>query len=104
MKTIVVRYQTTPEASDANAKLVSEVYAELNAQRPAGFRYVTLRLEDGVSFVHILTETAEGGDSLAEQSAFQAFVAGVADRCAVKPVAMEASVVGSYLVDTFGQA
>ena len=78
MRTIVVRYQTTPAAADENAKLVAAVYDELNAEKPAGFRYVTLRLDDGVTFVHILTETAEGGDSLAEQPAFQAFVSGVA--------------------------
>ena len=104
MKTIVVRYKTKPEHADENVRLVEKVYAELNAERPAGFRYVTLRLEDGVSFVHILSETEAGGDSLAEQPAFKAFVAGVAERCAVKPVAMQASVVGSYLVDIFGQA
>jgi hypothetical protein len=104
MKTVVVRYKTRPECADENARLVEKVFAELNEQRPGGFRYVTLRLADGVSFVHILTETDAGGDSLGEQAAFKAFVAAVGERCEEPPVAMEASVVGSYLVDIFGSA
>src|SRR5262245_49383855 len=102
MKTIVVRYKTKPDRADENAQLVEKVYAELNEERPAGFRYVTLRLQDGVSFVHILTETEEGGDSLGERPAFKAFVAAVGERCEEPPVAMQAEVVGSYLVDVFG--
>lgn len=104
MKTIVVRYKTKPEHAEENARLVEKVYAELNEERPAGFRYVTLRLDDGVSFVHILTETQAGGDSLGEQPAFKAFVAAVGERSEEPPVAMQASVVGSYLVDIFGSA
>ena len=49
----VVRYRTKPEHADENARLVGAVFAELAADDPGGLRYVTLRLEDGVSFVHV---------------------------------------------------
>ena len=48
-----VRYQTTAEAAEENQRLVEQVYAELNDSKPDGLRYVTLRLADGVTFVHI---------------------------------------------------
>lgn len=57
-----------------------------------------LRLEDGVSFVHVVTEdeSVDNPDSLQDVPAFQAFVADIADRCDVPPLAMAATVVGSY--------
>ena len=62
MRTVVVRYQTKPECADENQQLVEKVFAELAERRPAGFGYVTFRLEDGTSFVHIVHETAEDAD------------------------------------------
>ena len=46
MKRIVVRYRTKPEAADANAQLIAQVFQELKAKAPAGVRYLALRLED----------------------------------------------------------
>ena len=62
MRTVVVRYETKPDRADENQRLVEKVYAELAERRPDNFRYVTLRLEDGVSFVHIVVEN-EGGSN-----------------------------------------
>ncbi len=96
MKTIVVRYETKPECAEENKALVEKVYAELAELKPTSFSYATFQLEDGVTFIHIANETGEGGLALADVPAFKAFVANVGDRCAVKPVAMSANVVGSY--------
>ena len=50
-----------------------------------------------MSFVHVVIEhDVEKRDSLPDVPAFQAFVADIADRCDVAPVAMGATVVGSY--------
>jgi hypothetical protein len=55
------------------------------------------RLEDGVSFVHVVIEhDIDDRDSLQAVSAFQAFVADIADRCDIRPLAMGATVVGGY--------
>ena len=54
-RTLVVRYRTTPETADENARLVADVYAALAAVAPADFRYATYRLGDAVSFVHVAT-------------------------------------------------
>ena len=44
--------------------------------RPAGIRYATFRLDDGVSFVHVASnETEHGHSPLGEVKAFQEFVA-----------------------------
>ena len=92
----LISYRTKPEMSDKNAELVSAVYAELQAAKPDGIRYLTLRLEDN-TFIHIVETTTEAGSSaLTELGAFQAFQSGVRERCAELPVVRVATVVGNY--------
>ena len=95
---VVVRYQDKPERADENQKLIEAVFTDLEARQPKGFTYKVFRLEDGVSFVHVSIEheEVEDRDSLAEVPAFKAFVADIADRCTVPPLAMGATVVGGY--------
>ena len=97
MPAIMVRYQAKPERADENQALIEAVFADLEARRPEGFSYNVFRLEDGVSFVHVVVEhDVDDPDSLQDVPAFQAFVAGIADRCDVAPVATGATVVGGY--------
>jgi hypothetical protein len=98
MKTIVVRYETKPDRADENQRLVEKVFAELAERQPDNFRYATFRLEDGVSFVHVVIETDDGTNpiSLTDIEAFGEFQQGIADRCAVQPVAQGATIVGSH--------
>jgi hypothetical protein len=97
MKATVVRYQAKPDRADENQKLIEAVFADLDARQPEGFAYKVFRLEDGVSFVHVVIEhDVDTPDSLQDVPAFQEFVAGVADRCDVPPVATGATVVGDY--------
>ena len=96
MTATVVRYQTKPERADENQKLIEAVFADLETRRPEGFTYKVFRLEDGVSFIHIVRETAEGAIALNDVPAFQAFVAGIGERCVQQPVAKGATIVGSY--------
>jgi hypothetical protein len=98
MTAVVVRYQARPERADENQKLIEKVFADLETRQPNGFTYKVFRLEDGVSFVHVVIEhdDVEHKDSLQDVPAFQAFVADIGDRCAVPPLAMGATVVGGY--------
>ncbi len=94
-RAVIVRYTTTPEAAEENQRLVEQVYAELNAQDPGGLHYVTLRLADGVTFVHV--SILDGTDNPLDSSpAFAAFQAGIAERCVDGPAPARATVVGSY--------
>ncbi len=98
MSSVVVRYQAKPERADENQKLIEAVFTDLEARQPEGFTYKVFRLDDGVSFVHVVIEhdDVENRDSLQDVPAFQAFVAEIGDRCDVPPLAMGATVVGGY--------
>ena len=91
---VVVRYETRPEAAAENARLIEGVYAALAEQQPAGFAYRTYLLADGVTFVHIADLQRE--NPLPALPAFAAFQRELPQRCAVAPDPSPASVVGSY--------
>ena len=70
---------------------------KLGATRPAGLRYATFRLADGVTFVHVATvETDDDTNPLTQTAAFPEFLRAIGARCDVPPAASEATVVGSY--------
>jgi hypothetical protein len=97
MRRTLIRYKTKPEAAERNAELIAAVFAELRDAKPAGIRYLSLRLEDD-SFVHFVEVEAEDGSSaaLTNLASFQAFQSGIRDRCAEPPLARKAVVVGNY--------
>ena len=93
----MVRYKLKPDRVAENERLARAVYDALRETRPTGLRYATFRLGDGVSFVHIVShEEAAGANALTALPAFQAFTAGVRDRCATAPVRVELNEIGSY--------
>jgi len=97
MKATVVRYQAKPDRADENQRLIEALFTQLDEREPRGFTYKVFRLEDGVSFIHVVIEhDVDEPDSLQEVPAFQAFVAGIAERCEVPPLAMGATIVGGY--------
>src|SRR3954463_16379003 len=97
MPNVVVRYKTKPDRADENQQLVEKVFAELDKLGATGFGYACFRLEDGVSFVHVVVEDeGEATHSLADVPAFKTFTAGISDRCEEQPVAMGATVVGAH--------
>jgi len=94
---VVVRYKTKSGRADENQALIEAVFAELDAEHPDGLRYMTFRLADRVSFVHVASiETADGVNPLAATAAFGAFQREVADRCEEGPVVTDATLIGSY--------
>ena len=94
MPTTVVRYTTHPDHTDENAALVEKVMAELAESRPDGLSYKVFRLEDG-TFVHVAVVSAET-NPLFDSPAFTAFTADIAARVVGPPVALPATLVGSY--------
>jgi hypothetical protein len=94
-RTVVVKYQVKEDAADANQHLVEQVFKQLNAEDPGGMRYATLRLADGVTFVHIAL--IEGDDDpLSRSSAFRQFQEGLGDRVTDGPGRSAATLVGAY--------
>jgi hypothetical protein len=103
MRQIMVRYRVKPECVAENEALVRAVYDELALARPDGLRYVTFKLDDGVSFVHIAETEGDGGASpLTQIAAFARFQEGIAERCDEQPVVTSLSEIGSFRL--FGAA
>jgi len=97
MKRVIVRYQVKPERLEEHEALIRKVFAELAEVRPAGLTYQALKLEDGVSFIHIAKVfTADGKNPLTELPAFKAFSANVRDRIVDPPVTSTGTAVGAY--------
>jgi hypothetical protein len=93
----MVRYKVKPDRVAENEELVRAVYDELARTEPAGLRYGTFKLEDGVSFVHLVSiETEDGQSPLAKVEAFGRFTENVRERCDEAPVATEMDEIGSF--------
>ena len=97
MRRVMVRYTLKPGRAGENEDHIRRVFEQLARERPAGLRYAAFKLEDGVSFVHVAhTDAREGRNPLTELSAFQAFAAGIRERCAEPPVTVQLQEIGSY--------
>jgi hypothetical protein len=93
----MVRYKVKPDRAAENEELVRAVYDELRRTEPAGLRYATFQLDDGVSFVHLASvENEDGRSPLSDVKAFQQFQKNIADRCDDAPVATELREIGSF--------
>ena len=95
MRHVMVRYKVKPERVEENEALVRAVYEELHRTEPAGLRYATFRLDDGVTFVHVAA-TEDGDSPLAQLAAFGRFQESIAERCDEAPVVGEVQTVGSF--------
>lgn len=97
MSHVIVRYTLKPDRVEENEGLVRAVFEQLARERPAGLRYATYRLPDGVSFVHVASvDTADGVNPLPSLSSFQEFTRGIKDRCVDPPVAATVEQIGAY--------
>jgi hypothetical protein len=95
MRQVMVRYKVKPERVAENELLVRAVYEELKAVGSDGFQYVTFKLDDGVSFVH-LAMGEDGRGPLPRLEAFRRFQTDIAERCDEPPVVMELTEIGSF--------
>jgi hypothetical protein len=94
---VVVSYQVRPEAVAEHVRLIEAVFAQLRAEHPDNIEYKVVRLDDGVSFVHVSSaDTPDGSNPLPELAAFKEFGRDSASRVATPPVPVAADIVGSY--------
>jgi hypothetical protein len=93
----LIRYKTKPESAGENQRLVAKVYEELKERNPGGVHYATLRLADGVTFMHLFTtDSDDAANTLGGIAAFGEFLQGLPQRCDELPIAQDITVVGSY--------
>jgi hypothetical protein len=93
--TKVIRYRTKPECADENERLIRGVFAELAEQKPAGLRYATFRLADGISFLHVAVLDAEE-NPLSSSPAFSEFQSAIGDRLDEGPAQSDATIIGNF--------
>lgn len=97
MRQVMVRYKVKPDLVAENEELVRAVYDELGRVAPAGFRYATFRLDDGVTFMHLAsTETDDGQPPLSDLGAFKRFQENLRERCDEPPAFTDLDAIGSY--------
>lgn len=97
MKQVMVRYEVKADQAARNEELVKRVYEDLHQTAPEGLHYATFVLEDGVSFVHVVSnERDDQPDRLMEVAAFRAFRENIEDRCEVPPAPVGLREIGSY--------
>jgi len=97
ISSIVVSYQVRPEAVAEHVRLIEAVFAQLRAEQPDNVEYKVVRLDDGVSFVHVSSaNTPDGSNPLPDMAAFKEFGRDSAARVATAPVPTAADIIGSY--------
>ena len=93
----VVSYQIKPEVLDQHLQLIEAVFDQLRAEERNDVEYKVMRLDDGVSFVHIATaDTPDGSNPIPQMAAFQEFSKDIGSRVVSPPSAGGGEVIGSY--------
>jgi quinol monooxygenase YgiN len=95
MKRLIVRYKVKPDRASENQQYVEKVFEELRQNSPPGLRYATFKQNDGVTFLHLVSIEADV-NPLPNLPAFQAFQAGIKERCEEQPIVTDLEEVGSY--------
>jgi hypothetical protein len=95
----MVRYKTSEAQAAENEALVRNVFEELRLRAPAGLRYASYRLADGVTFVHLATLDSADDNPLTALPAFKTFQQELRARCVEPPVVTELSAIGCYEAD-----
>jgi hypothetical protein len=97
MRQVMVRYKVKPDRVEENEQLVRAVYDEIRHAEPAGLRYATFKLDDGVTFVHLaVIENEDGGSRLSKVEAFKQFQKDIDDRTDEGPIVTELHRIGSF--------
>jgi hypothetical protein len=102
LETTMIKYTVKPDRAAENENYIKQVFAQLEREKPNGLRYAAFKLEDGVTFVHIVSVDDPGRNPLRKLTAFKAFVDDIDARCAKQPNASDLVEIGSYRI--FGHA
>jgi hypothetical protein len=93
----MVQYTIKADRVAENERHIAQVFDELRRVKPPGLHYASLRLADGVSFMHLVSyEGPDAENPLPQLASFKAFVAGIRERCAVAPVTTELHEIGNH--------
>jgi quinol monooxygenase YgiN len=93
----LVRYQVKPERVAENEALVRAVFESLRASPIQGLRYAAHKLDDGVSFVHLVEFANQAAnEAFVGRPAFKAFVARIGERCDQPPLNMGMQEIGAH--------
>ena len=57
----MVRYTVHPEQAEENERLIKAILDEVGTVRPPGLRYAAYKLDDGVTFVHLIDHDRSAG-------------------------------------------
>jgi hypothetical protein len=93
----IITYKLKPECRAEHERLAQAVFAALARAQPPGLHYAAFISVEGLRYFHLVShDEPDGGNALTALPAFQAFAAGVKDRCAEPPVRTEVVEIGSY--------
>jgi hypothetical protein len=96
MRHVMVRYTTRPDRAEENARLIEAVFESLRRSAPPGLTYASYRFDDGASFVHVASIANPEQNPLRQLAEFNAFTAGIKERCDAPPVTTVLNQVGHY--------
>jgi hypothetical protein len=97
MQRTMIRYRVKADRAAENERLIERVFEQLRERALPGLEYASFKLEDGVTFVHLVSSESEAArKALRALPAFDAFLAGLGERCEEGPVPAALHVVGSY--------
>jgi len=89
----IVRYSVKPEHVAEEERLTGALFDRVSREAPKGINYATFREQDGRSFVHVFANLLEDSQEVVtDLPEFQAFVAGIEDRCDAAPEVARLSV------------
>jgi len=63
ISSVVVSYQVRPGAVAEHVRLIEAVFEQLHAEQPGNVEYKVVRLQDGVSFVHVSSADTPDGSN-----------------------------------------
>ncbi len=93
----MVRYTVKSDQAAHNEALIRAVFTELHRIQPPGLRYAAFKLDDDVSFMHLVWSDPQKGHSpVAHLPALKDFHAGIRDRCDEPPLRTKLSEIGYY--------
>ncbi|MGX7679119.1 hypothetical protein ACSMXN_09490 [Jatrophihabitans sp. DSM 45814] len=96
MTVLMIRSTVKPEFATEVERAVRKMFDAIEKAKPAGVRYASYRLPDGVTYVAEL-EIADGFENpLPTIAEFREFQSGLNDWLADPPAADELEVLGSY--------
>lgn len=98
MSTTLTRYRIKPEYCDEHQRLIEAVFIELGATDADGFTLKVFRIDDGLTYLHVVIthDDVEDPVDLQEMRSYRAFAAAWPERCDEPPAIHGATVIGGW--------